>query len=91
MGRPWDAAQLLGGLSDSALDLSDMKWFYGLSGGYGFIALVATVQLIRIQLRVPEYGWTTQKVRSRGRSAWGRGRRTPCACAYSLPPLSPAD
>ncbi len=26
------------------------------------IAVVAMVQLIRIQLRVPEYGWTTQKV-----------------------------
>lgn len=42
---------------------ADMAWFYGLSGGYGLIALVATVQLVRIQLRVPEYGWTTQKVR----------------------------
>mmetsp|Transcript_12927 Transcript_12927/g.17673 ORF Transcript_12927/g.17673 Transcript_12927/m.17673 type:complete len:292 (-) Transcript_12927:333-1208(-) len=29
---------------------------------YGVIALVALVQLLRIQLRVPEYGWTTQKV-----------------------------
>lgn len=36
--------------------------FYGLSAGYGLIAIIALVQLIRIQRRVPEYGWTTQKV-----------------------------
>ena len=30
--------------------------------GYGIIAVVALVQLVRIQQRVPEYGWTTQKV-----------------------------
>lgn len=35
---------------------------YGLAAAYGIIALVALVQLVRIQLRVPEYGWTTQKV-----------------------------
>nr|KYP61286.1 hypothetical protein KK1_023717 [Cajanus cajan] len=29
---------------------------------YGVVAAVALVQLVRIQLRVPEYGWTTQKV-----------------------------
>ncbi|KAJ8574262.1 hypothetical protein K7X08_026067 [Anisodus acutangulus] len=29
---------------------------------YGIVAAVALVQLIRIQMRVPEYGWTTQKV-----------------------------
>lgn len=34
----------------------------GLGAAYGLIALVALVQLVRIQLRVPEYGWTTQKV-----------------------------
>lgn len=36
--------------------------FLGLSVGYGLIAFVAFIQLIRIQRRVPEYGWTTQKV-----------------------------
>ncbi|KAL5705235.1 E3 ubiquitin-protein ligase tom1 [Ranunculus cassubicifolius] len=36
--------------------------FYGLCGAYAFVAFVALVQLFRIQLRVPEYGWTTQKV-----------------------------
>lgn len=29
---------------------------------YGLLATIALVQLFRIQLRVPEYGWTTQKV-----------------------------
>ncbi|GAB4848179.1 Tobamovirus multiplication protein 3 [Ancistrocladus abbreviatus] len=36
--------------------------FHILAALYGFVAVVALVQLIRIQLRVPEYGWTTQKV-----------------------------
>jgi hypothetical protein len=44
----------------------DENWrfysFVGLAVAYGIIAIVAFVQLIRIQLRVPEYGWTTQKV-----------------------------
>ncbi|KAK9820067.1 hypothetical protein WJX72_005693 [[Myrmecia] bisecta] len=44
----------------------DPKWqeysFLGLAGAYGLIALIALIQLIRIQRRVPEYGWTTQKV-----------------------------
>lgn len=29
---------------------------------YGIVSAVALLQLVRIQLRVPEYGWTTQKV-----------------------------
>ncbi|CAK7326918.1 unnamed protein product [Dovyalis caffra] len=36
--------------------------FHVLAGLYGLVAAVALIQLIRIQLRVPEYGWTTQKV-----------------------------
>ncbi|KAB2624074.1 TOM THREE-like protein 1 [Pyrus ussuriensis x Pyrus communis] len=36
--------------------------FHALAILYGLVAIVALVQLIRIQLRVPEYGWTTQKV-----------------------------
>lgn len=36
--------------------------FWILAGLYGGIALMALIQLIRIQLRVPEYGWTTQKI-----------------------------
>lgn len=35
---------------------------YGIAGAYGLLAVVAAVQLVRIQVRVPEYGWTTQKV-----------------------------
>uniref|UniRef100_A0A7N0ZWU7 THH1/TOM1/TOM3 domain-containing protein n=1 Tax=Kalanchoe fedtschenkoi TaxID=63787 RepID=A0A7N0ZWU7_KALFE len=42
------------------------KWqqgiFWALCAAYASISFVAFVQLIRIQLRVPEYGWTTQKV-----------------------------
>lgn len=36
--------------------------FLVLAALYGIVAVVALVQLIRIQQRVPEYGWTTQKV-----------------------------
>ncbi|KAJ8759644.1 hypothetical protein K2173_009291 [Erythroxylum novogranatense] len=36
--------------------------FHVLAVLYGLVAVVALVQLVRIQLRVPEYGWTTQKV-----------------------------
>ncbi|XP_022941922.1 tobamovirus multiplication protein 3-like [Cucurbita moschata] len=36
--------------------------FLTLAALYGIVAIVALVQLVRIQLRVPEYGWTTQKV-----------------------------
>ncbi|RRT57132.1 hypothetical protein B296_00045746, partial [Ensete ventricosum] len=42
------------------------KWqdgvFYFLCAAYAVVSSVALVQLIRIQVRVPEYGWTTQKV-----------------------------
>ncbi|ONH90543.1 hypothetical protein PRUPE_8G060200 [Prunus persica] len=36
--------------------------YYILSASYALVSLVALVQLVRIQLRVPEYGWTIQKV-----------------------------
>ncbi|KAJ8625591.1 hypothetical protein MRB53_034121 [Persea americana] len=36
--------------------------FHTLAGLYGFVAAVALIQLVRIESRVPEYGWTTQKV-----------------------------
>ncbi|KAL6566275.1 Tobamovirus multiplication protein 3 [Orobanche gracilis] len=36
--------------------------FHVLATLYGIVAAVALIQLVRIQLRVPEYGWTTQKV-----------------------------
>jgi len=45
---------------------NDPTWqsgvFFVLAGLYAIIALVALGQLIRIQHRVPEYGWTTQKM-----------------------------
>lgn len=44
----------------------DPKWqatiFNGLALAYAFPGIIALIQLIRIQRRVPEYGWTTQKV-----------------------------
>lgn len=46
--------------------VADPAWqkysFTALAVGYGLLALVALVQLIRIQMRVPQFGWTTQKV-----------------------------
>ncbi|KAL2524002.1 Tobamovirus multiplication protein 1 [Abeliophyllum distichum] len=43
-----------------------VKWqdgiFFTLCAAYALVSLVALIQLIRIELRVPEYGWTTQKV-----------------------------
>nr|GMD92989.1 Tobamovirus multiplication protein 1 [Ipomoea batatas] len=43
-----------------------VKWqdgiFYSLSGAFALVSAVALIQLIRIEVRVPEFGWTTQKV-----------------------------
>ncbi|KAI9127620.1 hypothetical protein K1719_000613 [Acacia pycnantha] len=36
--------------------------YFSLCGCYALISTAALIQLIRIELRVPEYGWTTQKV-----------------------------
>lgn len=36
--------------------------FFALCAAYAVVAVVALIQLVRIELRVPEYGWTTQKV-----------------------------
>ncbi|CAL0306058.1 unnamed protein product [Lupinus luteus] len=36
--------------------------FHLLAALYAVVAVIALVQLVRIQLRVPEYGWTTQKL-----------------------------
>ncbi|CAG7884011.1 unnamed protein product [Brassica rapa] len=35
--------------------------FFALCGAYALVSAIALVQLVRIQMRVPEYGWTTQK------------------------------
>ncbi|XP_061364698.1 tobamovirus multiplication protein 1-like [Gastrolobium bilobum] len=47
------------------IDESD-QWqrgiYYALCAAYALVSFVALVQLVRIQMRVPEYGWTTQKV-----------------------------
>ncbi|XAR49455.1 hypothetical protein NMG60_11032673 [Bertholletia excelsa] len=55
------------GLSNWWNEIEDSKqWqqgiFYSLCTSYALVAVVALVQIFRIQLRVPEYGWTTQKV-----------------------------
>ncbi|CAH8345529.1 unnamed protein product [Eruca vesicaria subsp. sativa] len=39
----------------------DLISFY-LRGAYALVSAIALVQLVRIQRRVPEHGWTTQKV-----------------------------
>ncbi|KAJ6849325.1 tobamovirus multiplication protein 1 [Iris pallida] len=36
--------------------------FFSLAAASALVSAIALIQLIRIQLRVPEYGWTTQKV-----------------------------
>lgn len=36
--------------------------FIGLAFAYATLAIIALIQLIRISKRVPQYGWTTQKV-----------------------------
>uniref|UniRef100_A0A803LGN5 THH1/TOM1/TOM3 domain-containing protein n=1 Tax=Chenopodium quinoa TaxID=63459 RepID=A0A803LGN5_CHEQI len=36
-------------------------YYYTLCASFALVAIIALVQLIRIQMRVPEYGWTTQK------------------------------
>ncbi|XP_052183414.1 tobamovirus multiplication protein 1-like [Diospyros lotus] len=57
-----------GGLSGSWWEkINDStKWqdgiFFTLCAAYALVSSVALIQLIRIELRVPEYGWTTQKV-----------------------------
>lgn len=36
--------------------------FDGLAAAYSVLAIVALIQIVRIHVRVPEYGWTTQKI-----------------------------
>lgn len=36
--------------------------YFALCSAYALVGAAAMIQLIRIELRVPEYGWTTQKV-----------------------------
>ncbi|GAB2229981.1 hypothetical protein Droror1_Dr00014237 [Drosera rotundifolia] len=74
MGRllPIKALSLMGFdvsdlLSDWWDDINESsQWqdgiFFTLCGAYALVSAVSLIQLIRIELRVPEYGWTTQKV-----------------------------
>ncbi|XVF43411.1 hypothetical protein PTKIN_Ptkin02bG0038000 [Pterospermum kingtungense] len=55
-----DASSWWRDINDSSLWQD--RIFHTLAALYGLVAVVALIQLIRIQLRVPEYGWTTQKV-----------------------------
>nr|XP_029120922.1 tobamovirus multiplication protein 1 [Elaeis guineensis] len=57
----------LGAFSDWWMEINESpQWqdgvFYFLCAAYALVSAVALIQLIRIQLRVPEFGWTTQKV-----------------------------
>ncbi|XP_027331037.1 tobamovirus multiplication protein 1-like [Abrus precatorius] len=36
--------------------------FYFLCAAYALVSSIALIQLLRIEVRVPEYGWTTQKI-----------------------------
>ncbi|TVU31889.1 hypothetical protein EJB05_23594 [Eragrostis curvula] len=61
------AASALNGAVDWWRDVNESPlWqdriFHALAVLYGLVSVIALVQLIRIECRVPEYGWTTQKV-----------------------------
>lgn len=62
------ASAASGGVVGTVLGLQGMspekknETFLILGGLCALIALAAGAQLVRIQVRVPEYGWTTQKV-----------------------------
>ncbi|XP_030457064.1 tobamovirus multiplication protein 1-like [Syzygium oleosum] len=61
---PMEVAALVASWWDEINDST--QWqdgvFYALCAAYALVSFVALIQLIRIELRVPEYGWTTQKV-----------------------------
>ncbi|XP_058758813.1 tobamovirus multiplication protein 1-like [Vicia villosa] len=44
------------------LDQWQRSIYYTLCAAYATVSVIALIQLVRIQMRVPEYGWTTQKV-----------------------------
>ncbi|RDX66486.1 Tobamovirus multiplication protein 1 [Mucuna pruriens] len=46
---------------DHDLDQWQRGTYYALCAAYALVSFIALVQLVRIQMRVPEYGWTTQK------------------------------
>ncbi|KAJ1691988.1 hypothetical protein LUZ63_016143 [Rhynchospora breviuscula] len=53
-------------INSSSSSSSSAQWqdavFYLLSASYALVSASALIQLIRIQSRVPEFGWTTQKL-----------------------------
>ncbi|CAJ1936059.1 unnamed protein product [Sphenostylis stenocarpa] len=55
-----DAFQLWNKIDGS--DQWEKGTYYALCAAYTLVSFIALVQLVRIQMRVPEYGWTTQKV-----------------------------
>ena len=58
----WLEASAAAPLVGAAADGGDARAYAAVACAYGAVAAVALVQLLRIQARVPEYGWTTQKV-----------------------------
>ncbi|XP_031499735.1 tobamovirus multiplication protein 1 isoform X1 [Nymphaea colorata] len=63
----WWVAEELVAAADWWTEINEStRWqdgiFYFLCAAYALVSSVALIQLIRIELRVPEYGWTTQKV-----------------------------
>ncbi|KAK9673934.1 hypothetical protein RND81_12G199900 [Saponaria officinalis] len=57
---------VLDGITRPELMSESTQWqhttFYAISAAYALLSALALIQLIRIQLRVHECGWTTQKV-----------------------------
>ncbi|GAU34125.1 hypothetical protein TSUD_66040, partial [Trifolium subterraneum] len=54
-----DPIQLWNEINDS--DQWHKGVYHTLCAAYAIVSFIALVQLVRIQMRVPEYGWTTQK------------------------------
>ncbi|XP_002518505.2 tobamovirus multiplication protein 1 isoform X2 [Ricinus communis] len=61
---PMEIVGLVGNWWDEINDTAEWQdgIFYALCAAYALVSSIALIQLIRIELRVPEYGWTTQKV-----------------------------
>lgn len=67
MDVPVEAVAVMNGASDWWKEVNNSAvWqdrsFHTLAVLFGLVSAVALIQLFRIECRVPEYGWTTQKV-----------------------------
>ncbi|KAI5084331.1 hypothetical protein GOP47_0000500 [Adiantum capillus-veneris] len=62
VGAPHDMLNALKGWWENTSSTWQEAVFYTLCAAYSLVGAVAVIQLIRIEFRVPEYGWTTQKV-----------------------------